>query len=694
MVFCCIYRGNIQELPGGYDGWWPTRGDGRNYNSKVGGGALTSAESGKVYAYEFKHKRCRKCDYWLKRNKKPPPHTCKMDWSGSSKAMEAAIAEDLCKKVQKQGVKINPIIMDNDTTTPARLRQNLDYNIEKWDDSGHSSKGLTSKMYELAKVHKELRLEGHCAVKTIAAHYNYAVAQCKGKPLDLANRLGQIVPHCFDNHDKCGSWCHALEDPLYKPKGLPKRQYLQDPQLRKSLTSLFEQQIANVDSIAPAASTRVNESLHCSVASKAPKVRDYSGSEVYDGRASCAISQRNIGYHYVPLVNKSMSNSPGEIAKIVAERKNRKRKQQFEMTNTREFKIRRKMRKMKQKQKEESSKVKEGVTYESQVSAPGCEDHNVEEIPDPIVIEPKQVSPTNVAKVLFDVETTGFSNTDQIIQIAALHGNDKFAVYVTPTKKISKFAAKVTGLVTVGGTLMRKGKDDSLEPLSSIQLSEALTQFMDFLQSTCKGKKCLLVAHNAPFDQRHVMNALLADSDANKVTRFGDLVLGFADTLEIYKKMFPELKPKSGGSGHTQESLVKHVLSKSYNAHDALADVETLQDLIKQTKLSDAQLFENSKSTKHYIQDKVDLQQNEDKNLPSLMSLVKCTPRVLTLPMAKKVARSGLNYSHVELAITRGPDKYEAIKALFGDETSGTVRVTKKADVIRAVVDHFENALK
>ncbi len=605
--------------------------------------------------------------------------------------MEAAIAEDLCKKVQKQGVKINPIIMDNDTTTPARLRQNLDYNIEKWDDSGHSSKGLTSKMYELAKVHKELRLEGHCAVKTIASHFNYAVAQCKGKPLDLANRLGQIIPHCFDDHDRCGSWCHALEDPLYKPRGLPKKQYLQDPQLRTSLTSLFEQQIANVDSIAPAASTRVNESLHNRVAGKAPKVRDYSGSEVYDGRASCAISEKNIGYGYVTVVNKSMFNSPGEIAEMVAERKTRKRKKQHEVENSREFKIKRKMRKMKQKQKEESSKVKEGVTYESQVSAPGCEDHNVEEIPDPIVIEPKQVSPTNAAKVLFDVETTGFSNTDQIIQIAALHGNEKFAVYVTPTKKISKFATKVTKLVSVGGTLMRKKEDDSLEPLSSIQLSEALTQLIDFLQSTCKGKKCLLVAHNAPFDQRHVMNALLADSDSSKLARFSDLVLGFADTLEIYRKMFPELKPKSGGDGHKQESLVKHVMGKSYDAHDALADVEALQDLIKQTKLSDAQLYDNSKSTKHYIQDKVDLQNNENENLPSLMHLVNCKPRVLTLPMAKKVARSGLNYGHLRLAYTRESDKYEGIKALLGDETSGTVRVTKKCEIIRALVDHFEN---
>ncbi len=690
LLFDLCSRGNVEELPGGYDGFWPTRGNGRTYNSRVGGGTVTSADTGRIYAYGFRHRDCRTCAYWEREGKKPPPHTCLKDWKGSSKAMEASIAEELCVKIQNSGTKINPIIMDNDTTTPARLRNVLNYELTKWDDTGHSSKGLQSKLYELSKVHKELRLEGHTAIKTIKAHYNYAVAQCKGKPDDLADRLGQIVPHIFDEHDKCGSWCKAAEDPLYKPKGLPKDKYLEDKALRLSLDSLFKEQINNVDSIAPAASTRPNESNHNIFASKAAKVRWYGGSESYDGRVSCGVCSKNIGYDYCDHINKSMNISPCVIAKQVADRKTRKRKKQQIVENSREFKIRRKMRKIEEKQAQKSCKVKEGVTYESNVSAPGAEDQNVESIPEPIVTVPKELDEMACVKVVYDLETTGLKTSDQILQIAAISGINKFSTYVTPTKRIPKSASDVTKLECVGGTLMKRTDEKTLVPLSSVSLPEALSELISFLQSINQGDGCILIAHNAPFDQRFTMKAL---ADCDMSTDFSELVVGFADTLPIYRKLYPKLNAKSGGSGHSQEALVKHIIGKKYDAHNAVADVQALQDLINHTKLTDKQLLAESTSTKYYMQQNGELQDIENANLPSLQSLVKS--KVLSLQMAKKMARSGLAYAHLKLAFTRETDGFEGIRALLSEVTSsGKVRVTNKVNIIRRVVDYFQGLEK
>ena len=166
-------------------------------------------------------------------------------------------------------------------------------------------------------------------------------------------------------------------------------------------------------------------------------------------------------------------------------------------------------------------------------------------------------------------------------------------------------------------------------------------------------------------------------------------MVGFADTLPIYRKLYPKLNPKSGGSGHKQEVLVKHIIGKEYDAHNAVADVQALQDLIKHTKLTDKQLLVESTSTKYYLQQNGELQDIENTNLPSLQVLVKS--KVLSLQMAKKMARSGLAYAHLKLAVSRETDGFEGIRALLSEVTpSGKVRVTNKVDIIRRVVDYFQ----
>ena len=71
-------------------------------------------------------------------------------------------------------------------------------------------------------------------------------------------------------------------------------------------------------------------------------------------------------------------------------------------------------------------------------------------------------------------------------------------------------------------------------------------------------------------------------------------------------------------------------------------------------------------------------------NFPLLQDLV--DNRVFSHMMTWKIARSGLNFHHLEIAPPRNPD---GIHVLFTEEHDGTVRVTKSKKMIKFVVAYF-----
>ncbi|XP_011699072.1 PREDICTED: uncharacterized protein LOC105456595 [Wasmannia auropunctata] len=62
-------------------------------------------------------------------------------------------------------------------------------------------------------------------------------------------------------------------------------------------------------------------------------------------------------------------------------------------------------------------------------------------------------SPNDYKIVYFNLETSGFSETADVLQIAVKCGEQNFSVYVNPTQSIAEGASKVTGLNNINGEL-------------------------------------------------------------------------------------------------------------------------------------------------------------------------------------------------------------------------------------------------
>ncbi|KAJ8301777.1 hypothetical protein KUTeg_020764 [Tegillarca granosa] len=58
--------------------------------------------------------------------------------------------------------------------------------------------------------------------------------------------------------------------------------------------------------------------------------------------------------------------------------------------------------------------------------------------------------------IYFDLETTGLEKDSDIIQIAAIHGEETFSIYCMPMKEISPNATKVNGLTKRDGKLYKE----------------------------------------------------------------------------------------------------------------------------------------------------------------------------------------------------------------------------------------------
>jgi hypothetical protein len=306
---------------------WQKRGSGRAYDSKSGVGTLIGNKSGKMCAYGVKTKDCRMCSFHTNKGKEPPKHDCRKNWLGSSKAMESSVAVDVIKEVEEQNAKVSVLIMDDDTTTMARIRQSISHPVHKWSDLNHTKKHLGNSLYALQKKHKNF---SNKCVQFIQKCFSYAVVQNKNEPDKLKSALCQIVPHAFGDHSHCESWCGYLCNPdTYRHKSLPHGKDLCGKELQEDLNNILSVYVSNAEKIAPAASTKDVESFNNVIASKAPKRIHYSGSSSLENRVSCAVAEKNMGTQYVSKINTLVGVSPGTILKKYAERKDNIRKRRL-----------------------------------------------------------------------------------------------------------------------------------------------------------------------------------------------------------------------------------------------------------------------------------------------------------------------------------------------------------------------------
>ncbi|XP_062596748.1 uncharacterized protein LOC134258226 [Saccostrea cucullata] len=118
-------------LTASVDGAWQKRGSGRSYDSLSGHCSMIGAQTGKVIGCSVRSKYCKTCDEAARKGKTPKKHDCRMNWTGSAKGMEQDMVVELMGTCKENGASIETIIADDDTTTIARIKQNVNPDIKK-----------------------------------------------------------------------------------------------------------------------------------------------------------------------------------------------------------------------------------------------------------------------------------------------------------------------------------------------------------------------------------------------------------------------------------------------------------------------------------------------------------------------------------------------------------------------------------
>ena len=140
----------------------------------------------------------------------PSPMSVIKNWTGSSKAMEPDMADEMMDKLAAKSISVETIVMDNDSSTVAKLRQK-NPTLKKKSDKNHTKKNIANALYNLRKTHKPL--QNSKTINYVIRMFSYAIAQMQGNVLGLKKRLAQLVPHMYGEHDECEEWCTYRRDP-------------------------------------------------------------------------------------------------------------------------------------------------------------------------------------------------------------------------------------------------------------------------------------------------------------------------------------------------------------------------------------------------------------------------------------------------------------------------------------------------
>lgn len=261
------------------------------------------------------------------------------------------------------------------------------------------------------------------------------------------------------------------------------------------------------------------------MAQKAPKNRCYSLSESADFRFASTVCSKNDGEKHLLNVSEKLSLSPDRYTASFAARNHKMREKNAKRTKLSATKCRRNilakerenLRKKKEKNEDMSYQSNYGFEMDEKTTDLPLQSELLSELE---TIKKNFVSCKDFSIIYFDLETSGFEKNSDTLQIAAIFRDHTFNVYVKPTQSIKPMASQVTGLQQKEGILYLRG-----QVVNCLPLKEALQLFLQFLNQS--EKPLLLVAHNAPFDIRHLLAAILSTSMVNKFQK----IVGFVDTL-------------------------------------------------------------------------------------------------------------------------------------------------------------------
>jgi len=397
---------------------------------------------------------------------------------------------------------------------------------------------------------------------------------------------------------------------------------------------LFSKYANNAAKFSVSASSQANESVNNIMCHKAPKNYCYSLSESSDYRYSSTVCTKNDGENYLLDVVKELCVSPGKHTKNFASRRDKIRREKARKAKLPSTKccknilIQERTLLREQKEKAEGTQYKsncgleldaESSSIDIDVSLVETTSRNLEKSSDDYKI------------VYFDLETSGFSKTADILQIAAKCGEHNFSVYVNPTQSITESASKVIGLNNINGELFLHGTK-----VVSIPSRDALYSFLQYLQLS--SQLCILVAHNARFDISHLLRAIKSH---NMIDDFKQIIGEFADSLVLLKKKFPDRK---GPGLFKLSTLAQDLLQRNDNEnfHNATYDVEVLENIVCST-ISKEEIFKNTKSFVASLMYETQLQ-----NIHVIVKSLYVLKGIISDAMIKKMATSGITYKKTE----------------------------------------------
>ena len=654
-----------------FDMGWQRRSSGRLYNSKSGVGALIGKETGKLIAYNSRVSNCKQCEV-NEKNGTQKDHDCRLNWLGSAKSMEADVAVELVKEVESSKCRVSTIIGDDDATTINKIEKNIDYPIVKLSDFNHSKKSVANDLYSLQKKFKILQPK---VIRYLTDCFSYAISQNKGDCIGVQKSLVNITPHVFGEHDECGPWCKKKNNPNIRYNSLPYGKPLEGVELREAINSVFLKHAKHSARLCYKSSSNANESFNRTIAGKAPKSNHFSKSESLDYRISSAVCQKNMGEKYVNLINKDIGLSPGKVVGKGVKRRDSIMQKKKHVASTVVAKKRRRELKSLRNSTLAQREVREGVTYQTSIGLTNLNDLETTSIPAPSPLpEAQKLSAFSLSSssiCVFDLETTSLYDDCDLVQISAkiLGEECSFNCYILPDAPISPAASRITALSKKGNKLFYHGKE-----VSSVSIKTGLRMFSEWLSSI--KTEIVLVGHNIKsFDVKHFMRHV----KNQKMDSNFHMIIGYVDTLPIFKSLFPKHK------SYSQTSLYTTLVGGKYIAHNAFNDVQALCSLLALPSIT-FDILSDFSMTSSWILKYCDFLYNKKISIASFHALLQ--NKVLSKGMIEKAAISGLRFEHLHIVFTRAGET--GLRSLLSEVFNGKVRVTKSSNIHLSLINYFK----
>ena len=216
-----------------------------------------------------------------------------------------------------------------------------------------------------------------------------------------------------------------------------------------------------------------------------------------------------------------------------------------------------------------------------------------------------------------------------------MYGEKRLQQICIPRKPITAAASAVTGITSRDGILYHNEK-----PVAAVSLREALTSLLNFVPEAAGDKKCV------------------------------QCLSGCMDTLTIARTII-DWKTTSD---YKQSTLVQEFLGKTYETHNSLADVQSLQALYM------------AEFCGKFIRNNFVVVFGSHA-LRSTFADIEHS-KVLSPQMCLKLARPVIGYHHLETACKR--DSENGVKSVLTEPCSTGVCGTKNSKIIAPLIEYLQ----